>query len=790
MVNTTPFRRRGASVNDTTLSVMKKRLISTCSLLALGVSLTCMAEDGNQPNHIDPSLHHGKTSSTPLVALVSGSIHPSIYRADSPSTKTMCNMHGTSGKAEISGSTWECTLHPRAVPGQDQAMDLEVTFRLKKGVGTSVGVSLGFDFTQWSQKNYVLLPGAVYNGNRFRAIDMAWPSIVTDPGDRMRDIEPIITNATPHLTRGDGPSRIDIKTYNESTPAVAFHSPFLRKSFILLTKPSTRLGVTTISVEETVDRSKAAIVLTSPPAGTLSHWKAGDAVTISCRIFVKTTERPIDLLKAFFPLRKSLSGQNQFENTIPFSRVFQLEEDLHNTERWDTSMKYYRQAGAQELHSPYSGVQLGWIGGMMEEQPLLVAGSRISRERSKLSIDTILSNMQAGSGMFYGLYKDGTLYSDDLRNVDRKPLLAMTRRNGDGLYFLLQNMMYLKQSGEDPQLLAKAELAARLWADGMVHLWTSNHQFGQLIDVNSGKLVVFGSTAGASTISALTIASQYFHDSNYLDVAEAAAELYYHRDLENGYTTGGPGEAIQCPDSESAFALVEAYVDLYDVTSNATYLAMAENAAAYSATWVTSYDYVFPTGSDLGKAGLRATGSVWANTQNKHGAPAICTNSGIALLKLYRVTKNPLYLELLRDISHNAVQYVSTKEKPLASSMLPGYVCERVNIGDWEGKDKIGGHLYGSSPWAEVAIMLSVTQIPGIYIDKQTGKVTAFDHVDTRLEITPTGEKTLWLKNPTGYDATYAVYVDEQTSKPMGWDYSHHYKQVVLQAGKEMTLPI
>ena len=774
----------------TTFSRMKKRLILTSVLVFIGFSLTCMAEEGNQPRHVDSFLHHGKSSSTSLVALVSGTIRPSIYMATSPSTKSICDMHGLYGKTEISGSTWECALHPKAVRGQEQAIDLDVTFRLKRGGANSVGVSLGFDFTRWSKKTYVLLPAAVYNGNRFRAIDMAWPSVVTDPGDRMRDIAPIITNATPHLTRGDGPSRIDIKTYNESTPSVAFHNPFFHKSFILLTRPSTRLGVTTISVEESADRKRATIALTSPPADSMSQWKEGDTVTVSCRIFIKAAERPIDMLKQFFPLRKSLSGENQFENTIPFSKVFQLEEGLHNTERWDPLMKYYRQAGAQELHTPYSGVQLGWIGGMMEEQTLFAAGSRISQERSEQSIDTILSSMQAPSGLFYGLYKNGTLYSDDLRNVDRKPLLAMARRNGDGLYFLVQNMMYLKASGQNPQLLAKAEQAAKLCADGMVQLWTSNHQFGQLIDVKSGNLVVFGSTAGASTISALTIASQYFNNRDYLRVAKAAAELYYHRDLENGYTTGGPGEAIQCPDSESAFALVEAYMDLYDITRNATYLRMAENAAAYFATWVTSYDYSFPAGSDLGKAGVRATGSVWANTQNKHGAPAICTNSGIALLKLYRATNNPLYLELLHDISHNAVQYVSTEKRPLASNMLPGYICERVNIGDWEGKDKIGGHLYGSSPWAEVAIMLSVTQNPGIYINKLTGKVFAFDHVDTRVESSSTGEKMLWLKNPTGYDATYAVYVDTQSSKPMGWDYSRYYNKVVLHAGHEMRLPL
>ncbi len=76
------------------------------------------------------------------------------------------------------------------------------------------------------------------------------------------------------------------------------------------------------------------------------------------------------------------------------------------------------------------------------------------------------------------------------------------------------------------------------------------------------------------------------------------------------------------------------------------------------------------------------TGVVWANTQNKHGAPGICTHSGMALLRLYRATRNVKYLKRLQDITKAIPQYLSTKENPIFGLNL-GWISERVSTTDW-----------------------------------------------------------------------------------------------------------
>jgi len=673
-----------------------------------------------------------KANELQLLSSVFGKLQPfvSISKDNTLQNRAKFNITGGIGNVSLDNNVWQCSVNYKEVEDNNNSTDVDVVIRPSTETNIEAVMGVEFDFTNWSEKNYVMVPASVYNGNRFKTVNMYWPTIVVDEADRYHDIDPIIPEYLPHLNINEGPSKLNIKLNDASTPAVAFFSPEQKKSFLLIVKPTRNFD---IAVEESADRKKASFTFSSTNKPDVISNKENEFFSISFRIFMFPSEYPIDLLTNFFRVRKSFTDRNEFVKTIPFGKIYDLQETLHNTERWDDSMKYYRQGGLNELDQFYSGVQLGWIGGLIEEQPLLAAGSELSCRRSVQSIETILNNMQGESGLMYGIFKDGVLYSDDLRNRPKEPLLGMARKNGDALNFLLQNLMMLKNSEKYKPITEKFEPKAQKLADGLVNLWKEYNQFGQFFDVKTGKLVVYGSTSGASIIGALALASEYFEEKEYLDVAEAAA--------------------------------------------------------AYFSTWVTSYDFRFPLQSVLGKIGAKATGSVWANIQNRHGAPAICNFSGDCLLKLYRATNNTLYLELLKDIAHNSVQYVSTAERPLTLTMHPGYVCERVNISSWEGKRNVGGNFYGSSPWVEVALMQTATQVPGIYVDVNKSTVTVFDHLVAKI-INDNKSKgiSIRVKNPTEYNTTCTVFLDFNKDKPMGWNNYFEYEKVELSANEEKVV--
>ncbi|MBV5343382.1 hypothetical protein JZU68_07150, partial [bacterium] len=247
--------------------------------------------------------------------------------------------------------------------------------------------------------------------------------------------------------------------------------------------------------------------------------------------------------------------------------------------------------------------------------------------------------------------------------------------------------------------------------------------FGQFVDSQTGEIAVGGSSGAGVAPAALALASKFYNNKSYLDIACQSAQYMYNNYIAKGISCGGPGDALQNPDSESWYGLLESYAVLYEVTKDKKWLTYATETAAQLSTWVMSYDYVFPTSTLFGQMDMKTTGAVFANTQNKHGSPGICTHSGLALLRLYRATNNILYLNLLQEISQSIPQYMSRPDRPI-KGMPDGWINERVSTTDWyEGI----GEIFPGSTWAETSLLLSITELPGIYVDLEQKSVTTFD---------------------------------------------------------------
>jgi hypothetical protein len=421
----------------------------------------------------------------------------------------------------------------------------------------------------------------------------------------------------------------------------------------------------------------------------------------------------------------------------------------------------------------------------MATLPLLAQGTELSRQRAWRNLEMIFQRTQAPSGFFYGIGDGEKFYSDGFDRPSPHNL-HMVRKSADWLYLAIKHFDLLRKQGREvpPLWLART----RTLADAFVRLWRQAGQFGQFVDVETGELLVGGSCAGALAPAGLAMASVLFDEPAYLEVAQAAGRKYYADCVCEGLTTGGPGEILSAPDSESAFALLESLVKLLELTGDKFWLKAALEMTRQAATWVVAYDYAFPPESSLGTSGARTTGAVWANVQNKHGAPAICTLSGDALFRLWRASGDPLALDLIRDIAHGIPQYLSRAERPLNHVMQPGWMCERVNLSDWEGADGVGGKLFGSC-WAEVSLMLTTMEIPGLYVQPDTGFFCAFDHIIAE-KVGPAGPALkLKLTNPTKFDATVKVLCEPSAAcgRPLGLNALFGARTIQVPAGHSVV---
>jgi rhamnogalacturonyl hydrolase YesR len=361
----------------------------------------------------------------------------------------------------------------------------------------------------------------------------------------------------------------------------------------------------------------------------------------------------------------------------------------------------------------------------------------------------------------------------------------LVRKSGDAVYYIAKQFELMPRLGIPVKSEWKKGL--RRVCDAFVRLWEHAGQFGQFVDSRTGKVVVGGSSSGAIVPAGLAVASRWFGKERYLETACAAADAFYRDFVKQGVSCGGPGDACQNPDSESWYALVESFTELYEVTGNPQWLERATQAARQFATWVVSYDFKFPAPSTFAQAGIRSTGAVFANTQNKHAAPGMCTYSGLALLKLYRATGDRFYLDLLFDVAHNMPQYLPHPCHPLGSA-VPGHMCERVNLTDWEGPERIGETLKMST-WAETSLMLTAIEIPGVYVRPDRVLAVAFDNVTA--EILPSSRSLeVRLANPTPVAAEVRVFAETEAEaeKPLPDNYLFACCKITLEPGGMRSL--
>ena len=701
------------------------------------------------------------------------------------------------------GAGWRCKVHVDPGTGRADAIDLKVVFTVVSGAAESTGVGVAFDFAEWSPENYLLLPAAVYRGNDFAVLNTKYPPLWRDPAQFRPDM-PVTITPSPRLAADS--LRLEQTTGDVSTPCIGFHAPGSRQGFLLLTTQGSRLGNYGLTVETNAERTACRFLVTAPAVREFRQdhckalpsddhgvaWKSGDTLTFQFRIAVFAAPALQTLFDRFCDLRKDLNRSVRRES-LPFSAAWQLVEEKSNRDNWVEELGYYKMA--PNAHTTFEVQenplcflwQIGWVGGGMLTLPLLGLGSETTRERVWRNLEMIFTKTQAPSGFFYGI-GDGEKFYGDGFDRPHPHHLHMVRKSGDWLYFAIRQFDLLqKQKRPVP---AEWTAAIRRLADAFVRLWKQSGQFGQFVDIETGGLLIGGSASGAIVPGALVLASQYFDEPEYLQVAVAAARKYEQEFVRAGLSTGGPGEILSAPDSESAFALVESFVALLEATGDEHWAHAARDMIRQAATWVVSYDYAFPAESPLGKAGAHSTGAVFANIQNKHGAPGICTWSGDSLFRYWRRTGDAFALDLIRDIAHGIPQYLARADQPLSDMMKPGWMCERVNLSDWEGAKGVGGQLFGSASWTETALALTVFDIPGFYVQPDTGFFCVFDNIVVERVRHPSGKSAFKLTNPTPFEAKVTVLKESSAAsrKPLGLNALHGIFTIRIQAGQSMNI--
>ncbi|MDA3961705.1 MAG: hypothetical protein PF961_13020, partial [Planctomycetota bacterium] len=715
--------------------------------------------------------------------------HQATVRQDEASAPIADSASLSLAGATVSAS---CCVHTSPQGGQE----LHVRFCVESGSLSQASLGLRFDCSKWSTDNYLLMPAAVYNGNRyprapidrkrgpeFKAHDIITVTPVPRLHPEGEPSEPSECNRWKTFFPG-GPSQIQLLTGDCATPLMGLHFPTQQQGLIISTDQGTVLGNTGMSIFEDDDRSNAGIVIKAPgvregvryqgrpSTDTGAELSTGDVVEI--RVVLHRFEAPAipDLFSTFFAVRNELRGDARFRCDIPFGATFKVQERKHNASNWVEDEGYYS-VGMREVTS--QDWQTGWVGGPNSAYGLLVEGGPETIERVKREWDFIANGAQAPCGFLYGGY--------DSFNKKWNTNGCYLRYSGDTLTFLMKTILLLTERAPYFPIPDNWIRLARGLCDAFVRTFEREGRFVHHVNAKTGATEVGGSCAGGEGPGGLALAARYFDEPKYLDVAEGAARVYRDDFVAKGITNGGPGDIFQCIDSESAAAILDSFAMLYEETGKREWADAAEMVAHQCASYTMTYDYQFPADSTMGKLDALTVGTVWANIQNKHSAPGICTLSGDALLKLFRATGDRRYIDLCAEIAHAIPQYMSRNDRPIIDRrpgqrwpvMPEGWINERVNTSDWEVRgepdEEIGvGEIFGGSCWAEGAMLLTTAELPGIYLQTDTGYCKVFDHVLVQVAKIEPDRIILAVTNPTAFDSEIKLFAERSTdtSTPMG----------------------
>ena len=695
-----------------------------------------------------------------------------------------------------------------AISNTNDCYDGKISFLVKQGALGCASAKIKFSFSDWNPENYVMLPGCAYKANRFPTAPHMYPPFFTKEEYSKQPKELIADNLLRLNELPNGKSVLYCLSGDMSTPAVCIFDASKKRGMILLfPQKEGNLANTGLCLEENESRDAITISLVFPGVRKERYWFShprtaspdishdflpNEELNCNFKLFDFPCEDIPALLNRFFDVRKSYSSTTDEYLPQPFSHAFSSIEDRLNLDQWHSN-GYYKNSYADE-NNYYSSCMLGWSGGNVAPYVFTLEGNELSAKRGLENFEHYYKYGQDKSGLLYPAVFNGIPLGDGDREDERQYNLCLTRRLGDALYHSVKTLKIMDDKGIPASTFLKNSV--NRFADALCKVWRTEKQFGYRIKIDTAEIIIGGSASGAIIPAALATAYHYFGNKEYLSVALESAEYYFKNFLAKGYTNGGPGEALMAPDSESAFGLLESYVVLYEVTNDKLQLERAKMAASLCASWCTSYDYEFPTNSHFANLRRKTVGSVWANAQNKHAAPGICTLSGNSLFKLYRISGDIRYLQLLQEIArcnprylaHNSLPIHGSQKYGITNEVNDGWMCERINMSDWEGPHTVG-EIIGGSTWCRYAMLLTYAEIPGIYLQPDTGLLYCFDLVETTYD---KNTNELKIYNPTDYSTKVNLFLEPSTNltNPIFEDYIIKFKKITIEPKKTIIIKL
>ena len=593
-----------------------------------------------------------------------------------------------------------------------------------RGVQLVLPLELGLGW-----KSYVIAPGAIYNGNRFVVSPQRYAPYLLTEG--VTPDGPIVVADIPRLSADTG-YRTELAANAFAIPAAGVFDPQQRMGCLVGFDIYGDWGVSGVNLVTLP--GEAVRVELCLPVMRKRRYRFCDWEDVTnepgmnlepgkpLRFHARLMPVPADTIPAFIH-RVALHGDTCVGSaprprSLSFADAAERIEAKQDAHNWNERNGYYQSS----LGDKGWILQTGWVGGGVTMAAMAMSENPERRRRAVRMLDTLCRNAVTPSGYFHGMHNGERWLSFGGKRPGCRAF-SLIRRPLECTRDVLKVLELLRERGEkiDPVW----EAAAKGNLEAMVSTAERFGHLGYTVDFDTGDVLWGDSACGSFGIEPLVRGAAWFKEPRYLETARKLADYYGTHFLDRGYTCGGVGDALMAADTESNYALLAGLVHLHRATGEARWLERAVQAADLFATWVLRYDAKLPAVSPLGRIGIQARGAVFANTQNQHGAPGVCTASCNALLLLHEATGEDRFLHMLVDIAGCISQMIVRPGDESIWPRLPdGSISERLMTMD--GMCPIG-HTASLSTWSEISMLLTARELPAVYQSPVTGTKVAFD---------------------------------------------------------------
>jgi len=267
--------------------------------------------------------------------------------------------------------------------------------QVTRGVASQVALGIGWDFPAWSIENYVLVPGAVYGGNRFVREPDGYPPPTKgpqpgEPRDRLHTID------LPGLRLAEDPAQswLDQYSLDAAVPGIGVQLAATGEGFFAFTRQLSNVGAYNYEVLENDSRTSAQLLVGTPG---LRHEKAyaipyqrpggyvldsddqavdlAEGEAIICEVSVHQFACPDrqTLFQRCFTYRDALFQDPPLRKEVPFSYTWDTIHRKQNAVNWRENLSLYQTSilGEAEPPAPTLLFQVGWCGGLIVTYPML-----------------------------------------------------------------------------------------------------------------------------------------------------------------------------------------------------------------------------------------------------------------------------------------------------------------------------------------------------------------------------------------------------------------------------------